>query len=45
MNNNGFSGTRIIGFDHNWGDAGSYPIEIVSFRVLCYDTTIDSLQS
>ena len=30
MNNNGFSGTRIIGFDHNWNDAGGYPVQIVS---------------
>ena len=30
MNNNGFSGTRIIGYDHNWNDAGGYPVQIVS---------------
>ena len=30
MNNNGFSATKIIGFEHNWQDAGTYPIQIVS---------------
>jgi hypothetical protein len=30
MNNNGFSGTRIIAYDHNWNDAGGYPVQTVS---------------
>ncbi len=29
MDSNGFSGTKIIGYDHNWDDAGSYPIQLV----------------
>ncbi|GJE98275.1 glycoside hydrolase family 30 protein [Phanerochaete sordida] len=29
MNNNGFSGTRIVGYDHNWSDAGGYPVQIM----------------
>lgn len=29
MNSNGFSGTDIIGFDHNWSDADGYPVELV----------------
>ena len=30
MDDNGFSSVRIIGYDHNWSDAGGYPIELVS---------------
>lgn len=30
MNNNGFSGTKIIGYDHNWNDAAGYPVDLVS---------------
>ena len=29
MDNNGFSGTKIVGYDHNWGDAAGYPITLV----------------
>ncbi|RDX42626.1 glycoside hydrolase [Lentinus brumalis] len=29
MDSNGFSGTKIIGYDHNWDDAGSYPIQLM----------------
>lgn len=29
MNENGFSDTIIIGYDHNWDDAGEYPVELV----------------
>ncbi|KAI0699329.1 glycoside hydrolase [Cerioporus squamosus] len=29
MNSNGFSGTKIIGYDHNWDDAGGYPIQLM----------------
>ncbi|PSR70551.1 hypothetical protein PHLCEN_2v13590 [Hermanssonia centrifuga] len=49
MNNNGFSGVKIIGYDHNWNDAGGYPIQImqqaqdafagVAFH--CYSGTVD----
>ncbi|PIL22448.1 hypothetical protein GSI_15136 [Ganoderma sinense ZZ0214-1] len=29
MDNNGFSGTKIVGYDHNWGDAAGYPITLM----------------
>ncbi|KAI1793363.1 glycoside hydrolase [Ganoderma leucocontextum] len=29
MDNNGFSATKIIGYDHNWGDAAGYPITLM----------------
>ena len=29
LNNNGFSGVKIIGFEHNWDDAGGYPVQLV----------------
>ncbi|KAI0081546.1 glycoside hydrolase [Panus rudis PR-1116 ss-1] len=29
LNNNGFSGTKIIGFDHNWDGAGTYAIQLM----------------
>ncbi|OJT08110.1 Endo-1,6-beta-D-glucanase [Trametes pubescens] len=30
MNNNGFSGTKIIGYDHNWNDAAGYPVDLMN---------------
>ncbi|CAL1712943.1 unnamed protein product [Somion occarium] len=29
LNNNGFSSTKIIGFDHNWSGAGSYAVQLM----------------
>ncbi|OBZ71255.1 Endo-1,6-beta-D-glucanase [Grifola frondosa] len=29
MDSNGFSGTKIIGYDHNWDDAAGYPINLM----------------
>ncbi|PIL22419.1 hypothetical protein GSI_15107 [Ganoderma sinense ZZ0214-1] len=29
MNSNGFSNTKIIGFDHNWNHAGAYPVQLM----------------
>ncbi|KAI5121488.1 hypothetical protein M0805_003943 [Coniferiporia weirii] len=29
LNNNGFSGVRIIGFEHNWDDASAYPVQLM----------------
>jgi len=29
MNNNGFSSTRLIGYEHNWDDAASYPVQLM----------------
>ncbi len=30
MDANGFASVRLIGYEHNWDDAGDYPIKIVS---------------
>lgn len=29
LNNSGFSSVKIIAYDHNWDDAGGYPIQVV----------------
>lgn len=29
MNSNGFSGTKIVGYEHNWDDAAGYPVQVV----------------
>ncbi|KAH8104653.1 glycoside hydrolase [Cristinia sonorae] len=29
LNNNGFSSTKIIGFDHNWDGAGTYAVQLM----------------
>ncbi|KAA1474162.1 glycoside hydrolase [Dentipellis sp. KUC8613] len=29
LNNNGFSYVKLIGFDHNWDDAGGYPVQLM----------------
>lgn len=29
MNSNGFSSTKIVGYEHNWDDAGAYPVTLV----------------
>ena len=34
MNNNGFSNTKIIGYEHNWVDAGAYPEHLVRIIIL-----------
>ncbi|KDQ52426.1 glycoside hydrolase family 30 protein [Jaapia argillacea MUCL 33604] len=49
MDDNGFSGVIIIGYDHNWNDATGYPVQLmqqassafagVSFH--CYAGTVD----
>ncbi|KAI9058259.1 glycoside hydrolase family 30 protein [Trametes sanguinea] len=30
MNKNGFSGVKIIGYDHNWVDGSGYPIQLLN---------------
>lgn len=30
MDANGFSSTELIGYEHNWDDAGKYPVQLVS---------------
>ncbi|THH04832.1 hypothetical protein EW145_g5236 [Phellinidium pouzarii] len=49
LNNNGFSGVKIIGYEHNWDDAANYPVQLmqqaenafagVSFH--CYAGSVD----
>jgi len=29
LNNNGFSSVKLIGFEHNWSDAGAYPVQLM----------------
>ncbi|KAI0333701.1 glycoside hydrolase [Cubamyces sp. BRFM 1775] len=29
MDANGFSGVRIVGYEHNWDDAGGYPVQLM----------------
>ncbi|KAH8818882.1 glycoside hydrolase [Flagelloscypha sp. PMI_526] len=29
LNNNGFSAVKLIGYDHNWNDAGGYPSNLM----------------
>jgi O-glycosyl hydrolase len=31
LDSNGFSDVKIIGYDHNWDNAGTYPVQLVSF--------------
>ena len=43
LNSNGFSGVKIIGYEHNWVDAGAYPVQLVSFDatyLLVWDNTL-----
>ncbi|TBU31803.1 glycoside hydrolase [Dichomitus squalens] len=50
MDSNGFSSTKIIGYEHNWIDAGSYPVTLlqdapnafagVAFH--CYDGNVSN---
>ena len=30
MDANGFNSTELIGYEHNWDDAGEYPVQLVS---------------
>ncbi|PPR01864.1 hypothetical protein CVT24_001345 [Panaeolus cyanescens] len=30
LNSNGLSGVKIIGYEHNWDNAGSYPIQLMN---------------
>ncbi|OSD07331.1 glycoside hydrolase family 30 protein [Trametes coccinea BRFM310] len=29
MNDNGFSGVRLVGYEHNWDDAAGYPVQLM----------------
>ncbi|EGN94695.1 glycoside hydrolase family 30 protein [Serpula lacrymans var. lacrymans S7.3] len=51
MDSNGFTDTKIIGFEHNWSDAANYPVQLmqqagsafdgVSFH--CYEGTVQEM--
>ncbi|KAI0030453.1 glycoside hydrolase [Vararia minispora EC-137] len=29
LNNNGFPGVKVLGYDHNWSDAANYPVQLM----------------
>ncbi|KAG1740173.1 glycoside hydrolase family 30 protein [Suillus paluster] len=37
LNNNGFSGVKIIGYDHNWADAANYPVQLMQQAESAFD--------
>ncbi|KAF5370547.1 hypothetical protein D9757_010139 [Collybiopsis confluens] len=34
LNSNGLSGVRVIGYEHNWNNAGSYPVTLVRYGLV-----------
>ncbi|EGN97618.1 glycoside hydrolase family 30 protein [Serpula lacrymans var. lacrymans S7.3] len=53
MNSNGFTSTKLIGYEHNWSDAANYPVQLmqqagssfdgVSFH--CYEGAVSDMSS
>ncbi|KAJ7873048.1 glycoside hydrolase [Mycena olivaceomarginata] len=37
MNNNGFSTVKLIGYEHNWDNAGTYPIQLMQAAPNAFD--------
>ncbi|KAG2034172.1 glycoside hydrolase family 30 protein [Suillus americanus] len=37
LNNNGFSGVKIIGYEHNWVDAANYPVQLMQQAGSAFD--------
>ncbi|CAK5271404.1 unnamed protein product [Mycena citricolor] len=37
MNNNGFAQVKLIGYEHNWDSAGSYPIQLMKAAPHAFD--------
>ncbi|KII84031.1 glycoside hydrolase family 30 protein [Plicaturopsis crispa FD-325 SS-3] len=37
MNANGFKDTKLIGFEHNWNDAGKYPVDLMNSAESAFD--------
>ncbi|KAJ7896681.1 glycoside hydrolase [Mycena olivaceomarginata] len=37
LNNNGRSNVKIIGYDHNWNDAGQYPVQLMQANGGAFD--------
>ncbi|KAF7970960.1 hypothetical protein HWV62_22550 [Athelia sp. TMB] len=53
MNNNGFSAVHLVGYEHNWNDAGGYPVQLMqqassafdSVAFHCYSGTVNDQSS
>ncbi|OAX37370.1 glycoside hydrolase family 30 protein [Rhizopogon vinicolor AM-OR11-026] len=37
LDNNGFSGVKIIGYEHNWVDAANYPVQLMQQAESAFD--------
>ncbi|KAJ7065779.1 glycoside hydrolase family 30 protein [Mycena amicta] len=37
LNNNGLSSVKLIGYEHNWNDAGGYPVTLMNDDSAAYD--------
>ncbi|KAJ6526635.1 glucan endo-1,6-beta-glucosidase [Mycena vulgaris] len=37
MNSNGFSSVKLIGYEHNWDNAGTYPIQLMNAAPNAFD--------
>ncbi|KAG1740170.1 glycoside hydrolase family 30 protein [Suillus paluster] len=37
LNDNGFSGVKIIGYEHNWADAANYPVQLMQQAESAFD--------
>lgn len=37
LNNNGFSSVKIVGYEHNWDDAGLYPVQLMQAASSAFD--------
>ncbi|XP_006455887.1 hypothetical protein AGABI2DRAFT_188016 [Agaricus bisporus var. bisporus H97] len=37
LNSNGFSDTKIVGYDHNWSNAGGYPVQLMQDAGSAFD--------
>ncbi|KII91795.1 glycoside hydrolase family 30 protein [Plicaturopsis crispa FD-325 SS-3] len=37
MNNNGFTSTKLVGYDHNWKDAAGYPVSLMNSAASVFD--------
>lgn len=37
MNSNGFTATKLIGYEHNWVDAANYPVQLMQAAESSFD--------
>ncbi|KAF7974418.1 hypothetical protein HWV62_38302 [Athelia sp. TMB] len=44
MDANGFSSTELIGYEHNWDDAGKYPVQLMEQAGSVFDGGVPSLK-